>query len=56
MTTILLGRKDSTEPLRFEFESDIMGFAFYVEAKDHYAEDDLVVQMEEEVKKGEYDV
>lgn len=47
MTIVRVGRKDGL-CMEFEFDYDMDAFNFYVDAKEHYREDDLEIEMTNE--------
>lgn len=48
MCIVRIGRVTSKEPMQFSFDSTMEAFNFYVEAKESYREDDLVIDIIEE--------
>ena len=45
-TEVRLGRKTDREPMVFLFDSPIEAYEFYCIAKENYAEDDFIIEME----------
>jgi hypothetical protein len=44
-TEVMIGRKGDDKPMIFRFDEPMQAYIFYCEAKDNYAEDDMVIEM-----------
>lgn len=48
MTVVRISRSTDTQPMEFEFKTEMDAFNFYADAKSTYREEDLVIEMEGE--------